>query len=984
MKSIKLSLAVLMLAAAFTACTKEEFAPTQEIQKDEFVGAKLIGSDLSANFVREGETKVDAYGNWEKGDEAGLGWIINGSVGDVQTTVVPSSSNLYANHLFVKGDADFATYGNVYEGWHFGYYPYKYQPKMGVAMEVVLNPTQEDAYDIDQYKNRLHLSARQFLTAEDNLDGRTLVNTELILRRAVKTIKVTVKPDASFKSSTALNGLAITKVQFDYSGDTNPFYVGDSNKEGKVDLVLNCLAAIQDNDVTEKYDEEETEKAFYEALSSVWAKAVAAKTISTTVNNSNINLSDNQVVRIYTLPKDVTVDKTKLKLTVFVEAGKFELAYVDPTSRDYVADVDGKNNEYLEKLAKAYGDKGYMKSFTEDNDMQVLGLEFILTADMFETNFNNISSEDEWNTAVKMVDALELDEAEFTIVRGARNQAWSFKDKDGDGNLINLPANAELTVKTTNDHTKQSLILDAVGEWPNSEDFFVDVDVEINKDLTVEGILNVTEDHVIRNGATIYAGSNATIGDKEDANKFMNCFEKSYTVQATGLTRNSVKPGTVAVEYGAYVYPADDYEYSIAYVVESASAADIVKLNKMLSPYNDKGIANVNTLIVKTALDLNALAVEGIEGDDRYEDNGVAGSKLYSLVETKDDSDKVLTNDIEIRLQGGSLVHNLAGANTKVKNVIAESGVNTLDDVIVIGNITVNAGATLNINNTVTTLPKTYFYTSNIKNNGTLNTNNVSLNVAGNIENNGAMAVANGDLWYSGSIKQNGSQSGKVQPGQTTSFVANTEAGIKEIIDKAAAGSTLKLADDITLVGTRFLTITKSLTVDLNGKTFENNTKTGEYCHVFYVNDENAALTIKGGGTVTATGKVKYTFPVWVNAGKVTIKDGYFTNDPEANGSAVIYASGTGSIIIEGGQFKAGKPSKGMNNAYVALNINDSDFVAGTASITVKGGEFFKFDPANNGAEGANTNFLADQPSSTKKYISEKSGDWYVVKLINL
>ena len=71
-----------------------------------------------------------------------------------------------------------------------------------------------------------------------------------------------------------------------------------------------------------------------------------------------------------------------------------------------------------------------------------------------------------------------------------------------------------------------------------------------------------------------------------------------------------------------------------------------------------------------------------------------------------------------------------------------------------------------------------------------------------------------------------------------------------------------------------------------------------------------------------------------------------------------------------------------MGNQYVALNIKDSD--RNTASIVVKGGEFYKFNPANNAAEGEGTNFLADQPSATKKYISEKSGDWYVVKLINL
>lgn len=979
MKSIKLSLAVLMLAAAFTACTKEEFAPTQEIQKDEFVGAKLIGSELSVNFVKDSETKVDAYGDWEKGDEAGLGWIINGSVGAEQSNLDdPTSPNLYANHLFVKGDADFATYGNVYEGWHFGYYPYNYQPKMGVAMEVVLNPTQKDAYEIDQYKNRLHLSARQFLTAEDNLDGRTLVNTELKLRRAVKTIKVTVKPDASFKSSNALNGLAITKVQFDYSGDTKPFKVGDA--EGKVALALDQLAAIQDNDVTEKYDEEETEKAFYEALSSVWGNAVDAKTIYTSVNNSAINLSDNQVVRIYTLPNDVTVDKTKLKLTVFVEAGKFELAYVDPTSEDYVADVDGKNNEYLEKLAKAYADKGYMNSFTEDNDMQVLGLEFKLTADMFSTDFANISSEKAWNKAVAMVDALELDEAEFTIVKNGRNY-WSFQDVDGDGNLINLPANAELTVNGT----AQSLILNAAGEWPNTEDFVVDMNVEINKDLTVEGVLNVTDGHVIRNGATIYAGKNATIGDKEDANKFMNCFENGYYVQASKTTRTSVKPGTVVVEYGAYVYPAADYKYSIAYAVESTTAADIVKLNKMISPKNDKGEANVNTLIVKTALDLNALAVEGIEGDDRYEDNGVAGSKLYPLVETKN-GNKVVTNDIEIRLQGGSLVHNLAGANTKVKNVIAESGVNTLDDVIVIGDITVNAGATLNINNTVTTLPKTYFYTSNITNNGTLNTNNVSLNISGNIDNKGAMSVTNGDVWYTGTITQDGTQSGKVQPGQTNSFVVNTEAGIQEVISKAAKSTgkvTIKLADDLTFTKQLNINVAKEVVLDLNGKTINNTTNiwNDQKHEVSLIKISGGKkVTIKGNGTVDAKKDDCYGVFVTGTGSNLIIENGTFVG----NLTAVQVADGA-TLNIKGGTFNL-KQLYNNNDYRYLINVVDADYVAGT-TVSISGGSFYKFNPANNLAEGEGTNFLYNggvADDDDMKAISTKNGNWYVVSKISV
>ena len=174
------------------------------------------------------------------------------------------------------------------------------------------------------------------------------------------------------------------------------------------------------------------------------------------------------------------------------------------------------------------------------------------------------------------------------------------------------------------------------------------------------------------------------------------------------------------------------------------------------------GLDYAKFTIVKSGT--KAWAFKDVDGDDRYEDNGVAGSKLSSLVETTEDG-VVLTNDIEIRLQGGSFVYNLASANTKIKNVVAESGVNTIDDVIVTGNITVNSGATLNINNTVVTLAKTYFYSGNIVNNGTLNTNNVSLNVAGSITNKGSMNVTNGDLWYGNRITQDGTQSGKVQPG---------------------------------------------------------------------------------------------------------------------------------------------------------------------------------------------------------------------------
>ena len=74
------------------------------------------------------------------------------------------------------------------------------------------------------------------------------------LRRAVKTINVTVKPDASFTQNSALNGLAITGIQFDYNdASVKPFYVGEA--DGNVALALQSLAEVKNNTVPEKYDE---------------------------------------------------------------------------------------------------------------------------------------------------------------------------------------------------------------------------------------------------------------------------------------------------------------------------------------------------------------------------------------------------------------------------------------------------------------------------------------------------------------------------------------------------------------------------------------------------------------------------------------------------------------------------------------------------------------------------------------------------------
>ncbi len=75
-------------------------------------------------------------------------------------------------------------------------------------------------------------------------------------------------------------------------------------------------------------------------------------------------------------------------------------------------------------------------------------------------------------------------------------------------------------------------------------------------------------------------------------------------------------------------------------------------------------------------------------------------------------------------------------------------------------------------------------------------------------------------------------------------------------------------------------------------------------------------------------------------------------------GTAVQVQEGT--LTINGGTF-AVEPYNDARYGYkFLLNCLDRAYKNGTAKIIVKGGTFVNFDPSNNAAEGANTNFVAD------------------------
>ena len=151
--------------------------------------------------------------------------------------------------------------------------------------------------------------------------------------------------------------------------------------------------------------------------------------------------------------------------------------------------------------------------------------------------------------------------------------------------------------------------------------------------------------------------------------------------------------------------------------------------------------------------------------------------------------------------------------------------------------------------------------------------------------------------------------------------------------------------------------------LNLNGYTVKNqaeNTATD-----VIIVEEGGELVINGEGTVEAvSGNDGYAV---ISEGKVTINGGIYKAGVDTNNepNAVVYARGKGKVYVNGGYF----PNEN-NSAYV-LNKKDAD--RATTVIEVRGGTFKNFDPANNAAENAGTNFCAEG------YTSYADGEYFIV-----
>ena len=189
---------------------------------------------------------------------------------------------------------------------------------------------------------------------------------------------------------------------------------------------------------------------------------------------------------------------------------------------------------------------------------------------------------------------------------------------------------------------------------------------------------------------------------------------------------------------------------------------------------------------------------------------------------------------------------------------------------------------------------------------------------------------------------------------------------LAKAIADAKEGDTITLSENVDVQKT--LVVNKKLTLDLAGHKLYNTQNlyqdSGDWSLISV--RRQGDLTITGNGVLDA--KKDDCFPVDLQdeTAKLTIENGEFIGN-----IAAIYAH-TGEAVINGGEFWIQQVSN--NNGYgLTLNCLDTNRRNGTAKIHVTGGTYYKFDPANNCAEGANTNFCVNG------YTTKQEGDWYTV-----
>lgn len=157
---------------------------------------------------------------------------------------------------------------------------------------------------------------------------------------------------------------------------------------------------------------------------------------------------------------------------------------------------------------------------------------------------------------------------------------------------------------------------------------------------------------------------------------------------------------------------------------------------------------------------------------------------------------------------------------------------------------------------------------------------------------------------------------------------------LAEAVAAAQDGQTVKLLADVEQ--NTQLTISKSITLDLNGKTIRNTED-------IWGDTANAILSITSGAKVTITGngimdaKENDCYTINVVKGDLTIENGTFY------GNVSVVQVEEGTLSVKGGTFDLHQKWEGSSK--YLFNCIDDAYVGGSAKVAISGGTFVGFDP---------------------------------------
>ena len=157
---------------------------------------------------------------------------------------------------------------------------------------------------------------------------------------------------------------------------------------------------------------------------------------------------------------------------------------------------------------------------------------------------------------------------------------------------------------------------------------------------------------------------------------------------------------------------------------------------------------------------------------------------------------------------------------------------------------------------------------------------------------------------------------------------------LADAIRLAAKGKTVTLLADVEQ--NTQLTINKSITLDLNGKTIRNTMDIwGDKANAILSITNGAKVTIAGNGTIDAKENDCYT--INVVKGDLTIENGTFY------GNVSVVQVEEGTLSVKGGTFDLHQKWEGSSK--YLFNCIDKAYVDGSANVAISGGTFVGFDP---------------------------------------